>query len=70
MSAKPTDEPIKTLRELVASLKEQVRLLLERFERREITSKEAEAEAERLGREIGDAERRVEQRAAERRPDR
>jgi hypothetical protein len=60
--AKPKpDEQIAALRKRVAFFKEQARLLLERFERREILQTEARAEAERLGREVREAERQVEQ---------
>ena len=55
------DEQFVTLRERVAFFKEQARLLLKRFERREISQIEAIAEAERLGREVSEAERLVKQ---------
>lgn len=58
---------IAALRERVAVFKEQARLLLERVERREISQMEARAEAERLGREVGETERQVEQLEAQRR---
>lgn len=61
------DEQIAALRERVAFFKEQARLLLKRFERREISQMEARAEAERLGREVGEAERKIEEREAQRR---
>lgn len=61
------DEKIAALRERVAFFKEQSRLLLRRFERCEISQMEARAEAERLGREVGEAERQVEQLEAQRR---
>ncbi len=61
------DEPIAALRERVSFFKKQVRLLLGRFEWREISQTEARAEAERLGREVGEAERQVEQLEAQRR---
>jgi hypothetical protein len=61
------DDQIAALRERVSFFKKQVRLLLERFERREISQTEARVEAERLGREVGEAERQVEQWEAEHR---
>ncbi len=62
-----SDQEITALRERVAFFKEQARLLLERFERHEVSQTEARAEAERLGREVGEAERQVEELEAERR---
>ena len=61
------DEQIAGLRERVSFFKKQVRLLLGRFERREISQTEARAEAERLGREVGQAERQAEQLETQRR---
>ena len=55
------DAEIKALRERVAILKKEAQLLLERFQRREISAAEARAEAARLGREVFDGERRVDQ---------
>lgn len=67
MSSESSGEQITSLRERVAFFKKQARLLLERFEKREISQVEARAEAERLGREVGEAERQVEQWEAQRR---
>jgi len=61
------DEQIAALRQRIAFFKEQSGLLLKRFERREISQMEARAEAERLGREVGESERQVEQLEAKRR---
>jgi hypothetical protein len=58
---------ITALRERVAFLKEQARLLLKRFEKREISPLEARTEAERLAREVGEAERQLEQMEPQRR---
>jgi hypothetical protein len=63
---KHPDEEIAALRERVAVFKEQTRLLLKRFERREISQMEVRTEAERIGREVGEAERQVEQLEAQR----
>ena len=61
------DDPIAALCERVGFFKEQARLLLERFERREISQTEARAEAERLGREVSQAEQQAGQMEARRR---
>jgi hypothetical protein len=63
---KHPDEEIAALHERVAVFKEQTRLLLKRFERREISQMEVRTEAERIGREVGEAERQVEQLEAQR----
>jgi hypothetical protein len=55
------DEQLKALRERVAFLKGQARLLLERFQRGEASAIEIRMEGERLGGETSEAERRVEQ---------
>jgi len=60
MSPESSGERITPLRERVAFFKEQARLLLERFEKHEISQVEARAEAERLDREVREAERQVE----------
>jgi hypothetical protein len=67
MIPKSSDEQISVLRKSTAHFKEQARLLLQRFERQEISQVEAIAEAERLGREVAKAERQVEQLEAVRR---
>ncbi len=61
------DKQITALRERVVLFKEQARLLRKRFELREILQMEARAEAERLGREVSEAERQVEQCKGQRR---
>jgi hypothetical protein len=67
MSPESSGEEIASLRERVAFFKERARLLLERLEKREISQLEARAEAERLGSEVREAEREVEEWEAQRR---
>lgn len=67
MNSESSGELNTSLRGRVAFFKKQARLLLERFEKREISQVEARAEAERLGREARDAERQVEKWEAQRR---
>jgi hypothetical protein len=55
------NEQIVALRERVAFFKERALLLLERFERGELSDNEARAEAKRLGREVDASERRLEE---------
>lgn len=59
MTSESSGEQITSLRQRVALFKEQARLLLQRFEKREISKAEAKVEAERLEREVREAEGQV-----------
>jgi hypothetical protein len=65
LAVKP-DQQIEAIRNRIARFKMQARVLLERFERGEISHMDARAEAERLGCEADEAERQVEKWDAER----
>ena len=67
MTSESSGKQITSLRERVACFKKQARLLLERFEKREISQVEARAGAERLEREVREAEGQVEELEAHRR---
>ena len=67
MASESSGEQVTSLRERVALFKKQARLLLERFEKREISQVEARAGAERLEREVRKTEAHVEELEAQRR---